>query len=94
MNAVLGLVVAHDPNGPEAELLRSIQNDLFDVGADLCLPATAEEQVRSLAEFLDTTAPGETPVIVASGLSAASAALTRSRRPLSRSTRLPAWVSS
>jgi pimeloyl-ACP methyl ester carboxylesterase len=43
--------------------------------------ATAEEQVRSLAEFLDATAPGETPVIVASGLSANIALLFASRFP-------------
>jgi cob(I)alamin adenosyltransferase len=42
LNAVLGLVLLQDL-GPEAELLRSIQNDLFDVGADLCVPATEGE---------------------------------------------------
>jgi cob(I)alamin adenosyltransferase len=41
LNAVLGLLVTHQP--PEGPLLRSIQNDLFDVGADLCVPATPEE---------------------------------------------------
>lgn len=44
LNAVLGLMVALDPAGSETELLRSIQNDLFDVGADLCLPQTEDEQ--------------------------------------------------
>ncbi len=38
LNAVLGLVVANCPACPEAAFLRSIQNDLFDVGADLCVP--------------------------------------------------------
>src|SRR4051812_26763771 len=38
LNAVIGLVAAHCPDCPEAALLRSIQNDLFDVGADLCVP--------------------------------------------------------
>jgi cob(I)alamin adenosyltransferase len=37
LNAVLGLLLAQ-PDLPEAELVRGIQNDLFDVGADLCLP--------------------------------------------------------
>ncbi|HEV2946723.1 MAG TPA: cob(I)yrinic acid a,c-diamide adenosyltransferase [Gemmataceae bacterium] len=48
LNAVLGLLLAQSPNIPEAELLRSIQNDLFDVGADLCvpLPATGEPDKR------------------------------------------------
>src|SRR5438045_9755768 len=36
LNAVLGLLLTTNP--PEAELLRGIQNDLFDVGADLCVP--------------------------------------------------------
>src|SRR5262249_46479837 len=39
----LGLLLAHNPQQPEADLLRSIQNDLFDVGADLCVPQTAGE---------------------------------------------------
>ena len=43
LNAVLGLLVAGDPGGAENELLRSVQNDLFDVGADLCLPQPADE---------------------------------------------------
>jgi cob(I)alamin adenosyltransferase len=44
LNAVLGLVVASSPDCPELAFLRSIQNDLFDVGADLCVPATESEQ--------------------------------------------------
>lgn len=44
LNAVLGLAVASTPDCPERALLRTIQNDLFDVGADLCLPATNGEQ--------------------------------------------------
>ncbi len=45
LNAVIGLLIAHDPQGAEAPLLRSIQNELFDIGADLCVPAAAEEKV-------------------------------------------------
>ncbi len=45
LNAVLGLHLAHDPHLPEVELLRSIQNDLFDVGADLCAPLPSEKDV-------------------------------------------------
>ncbi len=44
LNAVLGLLVSQFPQAAEIELVRSIQNDLFDVGADLCLPQAAEEQ--------------------------------------------------
>ena len=43
LNAVLGLLLAHDAGQPEADLLRGIQNDLFDVGADLCVPPAADE---------------------------------------------------
>jgi cob(I)alamin adenosyltransferase len=46
LNAVLGLLLsASPPEHPELkDLLRSLQNDLFDVGADLCLPPAAEEK--------------------------------------------------
>ena len=37
------LLLAAEPEAAEAELVRSIQNDLFDVGADLCRPQPAEE---------------------------------------------------
>jgi cob(I)alamin adenosyltransferase len=43
LNAVLGLVGAYCPDCPESALLRSIQNDLFDVGADLCVPPSESE---------------------------------------------------
>jgi len=43
-NAVLGLAVSHLSNGDIADLLRSIQNDLFDVGADLCCPPEDAEK--------------------------------------------------
>jgi cob(I)alamin adenosyltransferase len=49
LNAVLGLVAASCPDAPEAALLKEIQNDLFDVGADLCVPpAAGEEPGKSL----------------------------------------------
>ena len=44
LNAVLGLFTAHCPDGPERELIRTIQNDLFDLGADLCVPAPKNGQ--------------------------------------------------
>jgi len=44
LNAVLGLLIVHDPQGRETALLRSIQNELFDVGADLCVPQTPAEK--------------------------------------------------
>jgi cob(I)alamin adenosyltransferase len=44
LNAVLGLLVSQFPQAAEVELVRSIQNDLFDVGADLCLPQAPDEK--------------------------------------------------
>jgi cob(I)alamin adenosyltransferase len=43
LNAVLGLALANCPTCPEGALLRAIQNDLFDVGADLCVPLSDQE---------------------------------------------------
>jgi cob(I)alamin adenosyltransferase len=44
LNAVLGLVLAEDGAISEAGLLRHVQNDLFDVGADLCRPQAEGER--------------------------------------------------
>jgi cob(I)alamin adenosyltransferase len=48
LNAVLGILqssVAPDSAASaEKELLRQIQNDLFDVGADLCVPSSPDEK--------------------------------------------------
>jgi cob(I)alamin adenosyltransferase len=45
LNAVLGVLLCQQAgDAPHKELLRGIQNDLFDVGADLCVPAAADEQ--------------------------------------------------
>jgi cob(I)alamin adenosyltransferase len=44
LNAVLGLLQQQLTGTPHAGLLLGIQNDLFDVGADLCLPQAPEEQ--------------------------------------------------
>lgn len=46
LNSVLGVLAALQPELSEKELVRSIQNDLFDVGADLCVP---EDQAPSAA---------------------------------------------
>jgi cob(I)alamin adenosyltransferase len=40
-NSVIGVALAMgSPDADVADLLRSVQNDLFDVGADLCNPVT------------------------------------------------------
>jgi cob(I)alamin adenosyltransferase len=44
--AVLGLALAHGAAEPLAGLLRAVQNDLFDVGADLCVPGAAGDKLR------------------------------------------------
>jgi cob(I)alamin adenosyltransferase len=43
LNAVLGMVLLA-PGVPDSALLRGIQNDLFDLGADLCVPQKEGEQ--------------------------------------------------
>jgi cob(I)alamin adenosyltransferase len=43
LNAVLGLLLAQRPDCAEADLLRGLQNDLFDVGADLAVPQPPDE---------------------------------------------------
>jgi cob(I)alamin adenosyltransferase len=64
LNSVLGVLLAQQPDMPEAALVRHIQNDLFDVGADLCTPAgptekpgerlrITERQVTHLEEAID-----------------------------------------
>lgn len=46
-NACIGLLrLQVDGNGEEAAMLARIQNDLFDVGADLCVPGEAGERLR------------------------------------------------
>ena len=48
-NSALGVALALGAVDPEiADLLRSIQNDLFDVGADLCTPVTPDPQYPPL----------------------------------------------
>jgi len=38
LNSALGMLLADCPDFPHAVWIREIQNDLFDVGADLCVP--------------------------------------------------------
>ena len=48
-NSVLGVALALGSPSPElTELLRSVQNDLFDVGADLSTPVTPDPQYPPL----------------------------------------------
>ena len=46
-NAVIGLLRLYTADDAEADaMLARIQNDLFDVGADLCVPGAAGERLR------------------------------------------------
>jgi cob(I)alamin adenosyltransferase len=86
LNAVLGLLVSQYPDLAETQLLRDIQNDLFDVGADLCLPLAADEtagarlrvtaaQAQHLENAIDRLNAGLTPLrsfVLPGGQSAAA----------------------
>lgn len=43
LNSVLGLILVAGVPEDIANILRAIQNDLFDVGADLCVPLTEND---------------------------------------------------
>jgi cob(I)alamin adenosyltransferase len=47
-NAVLGIAALHITDPEVSKVLRHIQNDLFDVGADLCRPEKQSSKVKSL----------------------------------------------
>ncbi len=64
LNSLIGVVLAAGPPEPVSSGLKHIQNDLFDLGADLCVPATsgpdgegrlrvAPEQVAQLEQWID-----------------------------------------
>jgi cob(I)alamin adenosyltransferase len=73
LNATLGLLLTLSPPPAETDLLRAIQNDLFDVGADLCVPekpgeapgsclrVTAEQAAR-LEQAIDRLNAGLQPL--------------------------------
>ena len=49
LNSVLGLFAAYCPDTVERTFLYAVQNDLFDLGADLCVPpADGEEPAHAL----------------------------------------------
>ncbi len=54
LNAALGLFLSNAPEFGEAALIRSIQNDLFDLGADLCVPIAEGEQPGSALRITET----------------------------------------
>ena len=48
LSAFLGVLVAETQDGALAEQVRRIQNDLFDVGADLCIPSGEGSKAEAL----------------------------------------------
>jgi cob(I)alamin adenosyltransferase len=46
-NAAIGLLRLHTAHDPQVEtILAAVQNDLFDIGADLCVPGEAGARLR------------------------------------------------
>ena len=53
LNSVLGLVVAGDSAGDMREVLVRVQNELFDLGADLSVPLEHDGRLRTTQEQVD-----------------------------------------
>lgn len=54
LNALLGVVLAGEPSAGMAPLLERVQNELFDVGADLSVPYAADDgRLRVTQEPID-----------------------------------------
>jgi len=53
LNSVLGVVLAGDCPAQLREPLERVQNELFDVGADLCVPVAVEGRLRVEQEMVD-----------------------------------------
>ena len=102
-NAAIGLAVVAltDSDGPLREMLLRIQNDLFDLGADLCVPDRGEElpyeplriaagQVDRLEAEIDQLNQDLEPLksFVLPGGSPAAAALHQARTVARRAERL------
>ncbi len=51
LSSVIGVLLAQGIDEPWFGCLRGIQNDLFDVGADLCIPAADPEALRVTAAY-------------------------------------------
>jgi cob(I)alamin adenosyltransferase len=103
-NSVLGVALALGaPDPTMAELLRSIQNDLFDVGADLCTPVTADpefpplritgaytERLESACDEYNDRLPKLTSFILPGGT--ATAALLHQARVVARRAERSVWA--
>ena len=104
-NAVLGLVLAlGSPTPRTTEIIRRVQNDLFDLGADLATPIGTERQATALrmipaqvkqlehwCDELNESLPTLTSFILPGGSPAG--ALLHQARTVSRRAERSAWVS-
>ncbi len=52
LSSVLGLALTEIEDDAGGDWLRSIQNDLFDVGSDLCVPGEAGAKLRITAAYV------------------------------------------
>lgn len=62
LNAVIGLALAQGIPAPIADQLRMIQNDLFDVGADLCVPEAIDDGEEEHSHDHDSFSAEDPPV--------------------------------
>ncbi len=53
LSCVLGLLIADEPETEWLEEIRKQQNELFDVGADLCVPGEDGEKLRITAGYTE-----------------------------------------
>lgn len=53
LSSVLGLLRAYGVDEPYDSMILAIQNDLFDVGADLCVPGEAGEKLRITSSYTE-----------------------------------------
>jgi cob(I)alamin adenosyltransferase len=86
LNAVIGLLLAYCPDILERDLLQQISNDLFDVGADLCVPeedtpptagrlrvsASQVEKIEQAIDRLNEPLPTLTSFVLPGGTPAAA----------------------
>ena len=52
-SSTIGVALVQELPPPLPERLRRIQNDLFDLGADLCVPGRADDKLRITAAYVE-----------------------------------------
>ena len=53
LSSTIGLALAHGAQAPWRDWLLAIQNDLFDVGSDLCVPGSGGDKLRIQPAYVD-----------------------------------------